>query len=83
MQTTFHQNHPVPDPHAQTGPEETVRLNTDASHFPYSRASGLHLCVCVCRRKLVPLSRKVERREKRKEVSEADQLFLCVCVCVS
>lgn len=37
------------------------------------------MCVRSCRRKLVPLSRKVEMREKRKEVSD-DQLITKVCV---
>ena len=28
MQTALHQNHSVPDPHAQTGPQETVSTVT-------------------------------------------------------
>lgn len=68
MQAEVHQNHPVPDPNAQTGPEETV--SSAELHQNHRQNQEVpHVCrFFSSRRKLVPLSRKVESREKRKEV---------------
>lgn len=46
-----------------------------ASLFYLTQQANAWTRVCVfSRRKLVPLSRKVEKREKRKEVSQDNQL---------